>query len=195
VTTGFSFRQQQAAFEAGYEGGPFSIIGAVSQGPSGDRDVQVTGTAYGMFTDLPVVRNALIGTSGSRVGPPDVEQYLFGFFGGSNLGALTYLAEVDFLTVNSPATGGQDAGIFILYTEADYLAFDWLNVKVAFNYADDDGDQSKPNNDSENRFLIGLEPFLSRFLQFRLLYYIGNGVESIPAHNQNLLIAEVHMFF
>ena len=41
VTTGFSFQQQQAAFEAGWEGGPFSVITAVSDGSSGDRNVQV----------------------------------------------------------------------------------------------------------------------------------------------------------
>jgi len=195
VTTGFSFQQQQAAFEAGWEGGPFSVITAVSDGSSGDRNVQVTGTAYTMLTDLPVVRNLLLGTSGSYVAPSGGHKSVFGFFGGSNLGQLTYLGEVDFLSVENQQTNGKTQGIFCMYTEANYLAFDWLNLKVAFDYADDDGDESSPIDDSENRFSVGLEPFFSRFTQFRLFYRIGNGVRSQPSHNQNLLTAELHVFF
>ena len=37
--------------------------------------------------------------------------------------------------------------------------------------------------------------FLNRFLQPRLFYSISNGVESNATHNQNVLTAEVHVFF
>ena len=50
-------------------------------------------------------------------------------------------------------------------------------------------------NDSENRVRFGLEPFLNRFLQPRLFYSISNGVQSNPTHNQNVLLAELHLFF
>ncbi len=195
VTTGFSFDQQQAAFELGWEPGPVAAAVAVSDGASNDRDLQVTGTVSAMFTELPVVRNALIGGSATRSGPPGTQTVVFGFFGGTNLGPVTYLGEVDFRDDKDNSTGGKHRGTFIHYSELDYLAFDWLNVKLAFDYADDDGDLSQRANDSENRVSFGLEPFFSRFLQTRFFYRVGNGVESNPSHNQDLWTLEVHLFF
>lgn len=194
ANTGFSFNQQQAAFEVGLEPDPFTIIAAVSDGPSGDRDVQFTTTVYTLFTDLPVVRNVMTGGSFSRVGPPGSETMLFGFFTGSNLERLSVLAEADFRSDRTPATNGRSIGRFILYGEGDYLFFDWLNFKVAVDYADNDGTLGD-TNDNENRVSVGLEPFLNRFLQPRIFYRVSNGVQRQPAHNQSVVLAEVHLFF
>ena len=84
---------------------------------------------------------------------------------------------------------------FAGYAEGDYLFFDWLNFKITFDYSDNDSTRSTLTDDSKNRVKFGLEPFLNRFLQLRLFYSIANGVESIPARNQNQLYAEVHLFF
>ncbi len=195
VNTGFSFNQQEAAFEVGYEPGPFSVIAAVSDGASRDRDVRTTGTVYTMLTDVPVVRNVMIGGSGSRVGPSGSETTLLGLFAGTNLGPFTYLGEADFRSDKDSTTGGKHRGTFIHYSEGDLLLFEWLNVKVAFDYSDSSGDLTQRTNDSENRVSFGLEPFLSRFLQTRLVYRISNGVKSQPTHNQDVLMAETHLFF
>lgn len=194
ATTGFSFFQQQPAVEVGIEPDPFSIIAAVSEGPPGDRDVQVTTTAYGVIDELPVVRNLLLGGSFSRTGPPGVQTNVFGFFTGTNLGPFTYLGEVDWRYEKSDQTGGEYRGTFIHYSELNYLAFGWLNTKLAFDYADDDGDISQRADDSENRVSVGIEPFFSRFFQVRVFYRVSNGIESNPSHNQDLWIAEVHIF-
>jgi len=195
VNTGFSFEQQQGAVELGYEGDPFSIAAAVSEGAPGDRDLRVTGTVMAMLTELPVVRNVLLGGSASRTGPDGADSLVFGFFGGAAIGPLSLLAECDFLEEKNDLTGGKTQGTFIHYSEANYLLLDWLNVKFAFDYADDDGDIRERTSDSENRFSFGIEPFLSRFLQLRLFYRVSNGVESEPTHNQDLWVAELHAFF
>lgn len=192
ANTGFSFEQQQAAFEVGWEPDPVEAVFAVSNGGSGDNNVQVTGTVYSLLNDIPVVRSFLLGASGSRV---DSDYSLFGFFVGHNLGRFTYLGEVDFLFFDDSSTGGKTRGAFVHYSEGNYLLFDWINLKVAFNYADSDGDMSQRANDSENFITFALEPFLARFLQLRLLYQVANGVEFEPSHNQNVLTAEVHVFF
>jgi hypothetical protein len=184
----FNFRTREAAFEIGFQPGPFTMIAAVSEGGSGDRDVRVTTTVYAMLTGLPVVRNAMIGNSFSRVGTSNGDKTLFGFFGGTNLERFTLLLEADFID-----NGGK--GLFVGYVEGDYLFFDWLNFKVAFDYSDSDSSRSTLTDDSKNQFTFGFEPFLNRFLQLRLFYAIANGVESIPARNQNELMAEVHLFF
>lgn len=199
ITTGFSFDQQQAAFEIGWEPDRFSAAFAVSEGASGDNDLQVTGTIYTLLTDLPVVRNFLLGGSASRVGPPGIETINFGFFTGFNLGPVTYLGEVDWRYDKDRNDGDPETndllGRFMMYSEANYLLFDWLNVKVAVDFADDDGVLETRPNDSENRVSVGLEPFLAKFLQVRLFYRVSNGIATNPSHNQDLWIAEANLFF
>lgn len=195
ASTGFSFNQQQAGGEIGFQPGPVTCMLAVSNGPAGDRDVQVTGTLYALFTELPVVRNVLVGSSFSRVGPPGSQTTVFGFFGGSNLERFTFLGEADFREDHNQATNGTTAGRFIAYGEGDYLFFDWLNFKATIDYSDWDGSPGIETNDSENRVSFGVEPFLNRFIQTRLVYRVSNGVESNATHNQNVLLAEAHLFF
>jgi hypothetical protein len=198
--TGFSFNQQQAAFELGFEPGPFTLVAALSDGSSNDRDLQVTTTASVLLTDLPVVRNLLLGNSFSRAGPPATgnrgsnETIVLGLFAGSNLGGLTYLGEADFRSDRSPDTQNHSVGRFIAYGEADYLLLGWLNLKAAVDYSDNDGNVHDVN-DSENRVSVGLEPFLNRFLQPRLFYRVSNGIRRDPTHNQSVVLAEVHAFF
>lgn len=200
ITTGFSFNQQQGAFEIGFEPGPFTLVAAVSQGASNDRDLQITTTASVLLTDLPVVRNLLLGNSFSRVGPPATgdhgtnETIVFGFFAGGNLGRLTYLGETDFRSDRSPDTQNHSVGRFIAYGEMDYLLLGWLNTKAAVDYSDNDGNVHDVN-DSENRVSVGLEPFLNRFVQPRLFYRVSNGIRSNPTHNQCIILAEAHVFF
>jgi hypothetical protein len=195
ATTGFSFNQYQAGGEIGFQPGPVTCSLAVTNGPSGDRDVQVTSTVYVIFTDLPVVRNVMLGNSFSRVGPPGSQTTVFGFFGGSNFERFTFLGEADFRDDHNQATNGETAGRFIAYGEGDYLLFDWLNFKAAVDYSDWDGSAGVQTDDSENRVSFGFEPFWNRFLQTRLFYRISNGVVSNPTHNQNVLLAELHVFF
>jgi len=194
ATTGFSFNQQQSGVEAGAEYGPLFFMLAVTDGPSGDRDAQVTTTAYTLFDEVPVVKNVLAGGSFSRVGPPGSETQVFGFFVGSNIERLTYLGEVDFRDDRNSQTNGKTAGRFIAYGEADYLLMDWLNIKATVDYSDWDGSPGTQINDGENRVSVGLEPFLNRFLQPRLFYRVSNGVKANATHNQNVLLAEIHVF-
>ncbi|MGD9762781.1 MAG: hypothetical protein AB7V27_03605 [Candidatus Binatia bacterium] len=199
ATTGFSFNVNQPAFEIGWEPGPLSVAGAVSQGGPNDRDVQVTGTVYTLFTDLPVVRNVLAGLSGSRVAPSGQETSQLGFFAGFTVGPFTYLGEVDFghFEFTDPTTSRkEDAGTFIHYSEGNYLILPWLNFKVAFDYADYAGMLPREGqSNAENRFSVGFEPFLARFLQMRFFYRVSNGIASNASHNQGLWIGELHVFF
>ena len=198
ANSGFDFDLRAAAVEAGWVSGPWSVVGSVADG-SGDRDVQLTGTASGLFRDVPLLDSVLVGVSGNRNGG-DEETYQFAGFGGFAIGPFVYLGEVDFIErrvaeFGDPMGPKDYRGGFIHYSELNYLAFDWLNVKLAFDYADYDGDLSQRADDSENRISIGLEPFLARFLQTRLFYRVTNGVESNASHNQGILSAEVHLFF
>jgi len=196
ASTGFDFNLRQAAVEVGWQPGPLAIALAASDGP-GKRDVQVTGSIAGYFDGPFFIDHTFLGGSGTRAGGSE-ETWELGTFGGFNIGPVTYLGEVDFIdrrVADMPGDPKKHRGGFILYSELNYLLLDWLNVKLAFDYADYDGDLSDRADDSENRVSIGLEPFLARFLQTRLFYRVSNGVESEPSHNQSVLSAEVHLFF
>jgi hypothetical protein len=195
ASTGFSFNLQEAGGEIGVAPGPLTFLLAVTDGTSNDRDVRVTTTAYAVFDELPVVRNVLVGGSFSRIGPPGTQTTLFGFFAGSNIERLTFLGECDFRDDHNQATNGRTVGRFIAYGEGDYLFFDWLNFKATVDYSDWDGNPGVDTDDSENRVSVGLEPFLNRFVQPRLFYRINNGISTNATHNQNVLLAEVHLFF
>jgi hypothetical protein len=196
ATTGFSFFVSQPAFELGWEPGPMALAVAVSQGVVNDRDVQLTGNDTFTFTDLPVVRTVQLGISGTYSGGSTQTSWV-GFSGGFNLGLFTYVGEVDFGHTSFPnSTGGRtSSGMFQTYSEGNFLLFDWLNFKAAFDYADWDGTLPRVGSDGENRASFGFEPFLARFLQLRAFYRVSNGVSSIPSHNQGLWSFEVHAFF
>ena len=198
ATTGFSFNVSQPAFEVGWEPGPLSFAAAVSQGIVDDRDVQGTGTTYLLFDELPVVRNVMIGQSWTYAGTSDGSNAWVGGFTGFNLGRFTYLGEVDwgFFNFVEPTTSQRvKPGAFIAYNEGNYLLFDWLNMKVAFDYADYDGTLPRQGSDAENRVSVGFEPFIARFLQTRFFYRCSNGIETNASHNQDLWIFELHAFF
>lgn len=204
ASTGFSFNLQESGGEIGFSPGPLTLLLAVTDGAGADRDVRVTGTAYLVFDEVPLVRTLLAGSSFSRIGPPGSETQVFGFFAGTHLGPFVVLGEADFRSDKNASTLGRRVGQFLAYGEANYLLFDWLNVKAAVDYADSDGQISRTAdgitvldtaNDAENRVSVGLEPFLNRFFQPRLFYRINNGVRSQPTHNQNVLLLEAHVFF
>lgn len=184
----FNFNARESGVEVGFEPEPFSVIMAVTDGAGGDRDVRFTTTAYTLFTDVPVVRNVMLGTSFSRVGSSLGDQIVYGFFTGTNLERLTLLAEVDF-------RDDAGRGHFVSYAEADYLFFDWLNFKFAFDYSDNASRTSNYTDDAKNRVSFGLEPFLNRFLQPRIFYRTANGIESLPSLNRSEILAEIHLFF
>ncbi|GIW40036.1 MAG: hypothetical protein KatS3mg076_0613 [Candidatus Binatia bacterium] len=193
--TGFSFDASQGALELGIRPGPFRFVTAVSEGRGGDRDVQWTGTGSLWLGELPWVDHAMLGGSFSLDDAGDDPTWLLGAFGGLSRGPVVLLAEVDFRSEKGETTGGGRHGTFLAYAEANYLLFGWLNAKLAFDYADDDGDLRQRADDSENRLSVGFEPFLSRFLQLRFFYRVGNGVRSRPEHNRDELLAEAHLFF
>lgn len=196
--TGTGFTGFDDGLEIGFQPGPWHFTASVTDPSSGDTGVRVTSNAYGMWRDLPVVENAMLGASFLYNSPSGSDQYIYGFYGGSNLGPFAYQAEVDF--IHQSFDGGRPSvGSFLAYGELNYLLLDWINTKVFGEYADNDGmftsAGTKRTSSAQNRFGFGIEPFLGRFLQARLFYSIANGPKDVPETNQNRLILELHLFF
>ena len=75
------------------------------------------------------------------------------------------------------------------YAEVDFLMFNWLNLHTEYNYVKFGG-----GNPLE-RWVIGFDPFIDRFIQPRILYRANMGPGSQPDVNQPQLWIELHTFF
>jgi len=195
--TGTGFTGFDSGFEIGFQPGPWHLTASVTDSSSGDARVRVTTNAYGMWRGLPVIDNAMLGTSFLYNSPNGQDQYMYGFYGGSTLGPLEYQAEIDF--IHQSFAERSPVGTFLAYGEVNYLLLDWINAKAFGEYADNDGMLSSGDvartGTAQNRFGFGVEPFLGRFLQARLFYSIANGPKDVPQTNQNRVVLELHVFF
>jgi hypothetical protein len=190
--TGFNFTSPDTGVEIGLAPGNafFSVALTNGTGVSAGQRLgkQVALNGYYMF-DLPVVRTLMLGGSYSHNSLEGKSRTLYGFHGGTNLWRFTLLGEVDFIEDQQiPGSPSQ----FAAYTELNWLALDWMNVKFAFDYFDPNRRQG---DDQLTRFSLGLEPFLAPNLQLRTFYRVYNGVPERPQDNFNQLIAEMHVFF
>jgi hypothetical protein len=184
--TGFTFQNPDEGIEFGAIPGPFYVAASVTNGAGGDRDVLTSLNAYGMFDDLPVVRNVLAGASVAR---QSNKRTVAGFYGGANLWKFTYLGEFDVYddrTVLPPDTGRKQ---YASYAEVDLLLFDWFNLRGTFDFLKVSGDRNT------TRYTIGAEPFIDKFIQPRLYYVINNGPGNEPQQNTTQLVFELHFFF
>jgi hypothetical protein len=184
--TGFTFQNPDEGIEIGAIPGPFYLAASVTNGAGGDRDVLASFNAYGVWDELPVVRNVLAGASVAR---QSNKRTVSAFYAGANLWKFTYLGEFDLYddrTVLPPDTGRDQ---YASYAEVDLLLFDWLNLRGTFDFLKVSG------NRDQTRYTIGAEPFIDRFIQPRLYYVINNGPGNEPQLNTTALVFELHFFF
>jgi hypothetical protein len=181
---GITFDTPDTGVELGAAPGPTFFAASVTDGTEGNREVVVTLNGYALFNDVPYVRTVLAGASWSRQSP---KRNVAAFYAGSNLWTLTYLAEIDVITDNRPGSNPRDQ--LAAYAEVNWLLFDWLNVRGTFDFA------QIGNDNNQNRFGIGLEAFVNRFLQPRIFYRAANAPPTDLDGNRADLIAELHIFF
>ena len=139
--TGFTFQNPFEGGEAGIVQGPFYLAtsvtnassggGSSGSGTSSSKNVLTSVNGYGMFEDVPVVRNVLAGGSFAH---QSTQRNVSAFYAGSNIWQFTYLGEFDLIddTTALPANTGRDQ--FASYAEVDWLLFNWLNLRGTFDF-------------------------------------------------------------
>jgi hypothetical protein len=182
--TNFTFQNPDEGGEIGFQPGPFFVASSITNGTQGDTDVQATINAYGVFEDVPVVRNVLAGGSFAR---QSNKRYVGGVYGGTNLWRFTYLGEFDVIDDRMLGSPGQKDE-FAAYGEVNLLLLDWLNLRGTFDFVKVTRDRD------QTRYAIGAEPFINRVIQPRIQYRINNGIASQPGQNQDELWIELHLF-
>ncbi|HXV20871.1 MAG TPA: hypothetical protein VD811_07790 [Desulfuromonadales bacterium] len=190
-TTGFNFTNFSEGVELGLSTGPFFLAAAVanSGSPAGqDTRKQVSANGYYLKTLGGPVRSVLVG--GSAAHNPTTERDAYGLHAGASFWELTILTEGNLIVVDTPDRGSIQGWAY--YTEANWLATDRLNVKVAYDYFDPDDEES---DDQRERISLGVESFFNKYLQGRLFYRISNDIPQNLSGNVNELVAEMHLFF
>jgi hypothetical protein len=190
-TTGFNFTNFSEGVELGLSKGPFFLSAAVvnSGSPAGqDTRKQVSANGYYLKTLGGPLRTVLVG--GSAAHNPTTERNVYGLHAGTSFWKLTVLAEGTLIVAETTDQGSLKS--WASYVEANWLATDRLNVKVAYDYFDPDDGESE---DQRQRFTLGLESFFNRYLQGRLLYRVSQDIPQNLSGNVNELMAEMHVFF
>jgi hypothetical protein len=182
--TGYTFDSSEEGGEVGFAPGPFFLATSVTNGEAGDRDVAANVNGYGLFTDLPVVRNVLTGASFAR---QSNKRDVSAFYAGTNLWLFTGLVEFDLYDDRTTASQGKRDS-YAAYSELHLLVFDWLDLRGTFEFLKVSNDQD------QTRYTIGAESFISRFIQPRIQYRINNGPPTQPTLNRDELWLELHFF-
>lgn len=183
TTTGFNYNSSDVGVEVGFEPGPFSIIGAFTEGDPANKSKQISTTAQ--F----IQRRYRVGASFAYNNGTAANKYVYGFFAGGNYGRFTLLGEIDFVKDQLAAgTTNQIAW----FAELDYLIAKGLNLKVNYQWLDPIRAISQNNR---TRVVAGLEWFPARFLQTSLFYRLNDSVPQNPAENDDEIFYELHFFF
>jgi len=189
--TGFNFSNPDQGMELGIDAGGASGAVSVTNGGSGSgagsAKLYAANATY-LKPGIPFLRSVMLGASVAR---NDLSRETFyGAYLGTSPWRLTFLAEANL--IRSETESGETVDRAAAHAEVDWLVVDWLNARLAYDYYDPDRELKQ---DHQDRFTVGLEPFLSRFLQLRLSYVVANGIPQRPQDSAAELRAEVHLFY
>ena len=171
--TGFTYNRHDIGVEIGIEPGPYSFVANVT-----DSQFSFIGqTVYNRFR---------IGGSFSR-NISGGDDYRYGVFAGLNFGRFALLGEGDFINV---------AGIdrFAALAELNYLVARGFNFRAAYEYFDRNRDVSNAR-DGQERITIGIEPFITQFMQVGIFYRFNQFIPQNIVQNQDQLLVQLHVFF
>lgn len=170
--TRYTFERHAVGVEAGIEPGALSFVTNVTE-----AQLSLTGAV--------VVRRFRVGASYGE----DLDGFgssVYGGFAGVNVGRFTFLGEADVIR-----EGGFErlAGL----AEVNFFVTRGLNVKATYELFDRDRALSTDRN--QERVTLGVEPFLTQFLQVGVFYRINRYDPSSPTANQDELKVQLHAFF
>ena len=185
--TGINMDTPDDGVEFGLELPRWSAQLAVTNGTAGggDDDTNKQTSLKAAFVN----RLWRIGASYNYNGSPLGEREMQGLYGGLRTGPISWLAEVDFVTDDTP-TGEREMYVSLL--EGNWRAAHGHNLKLSYEYFDpaDDVDE-----DERERYSLVWEAAPMQMLQARFGLRIYNGVPEAPASDRDEVFAELHVFF
>jgi hypothetical protein len=189
--TGFNFAAQDVGVELAWRPGRTSVALSVTNGTGGaqenNREKEIALVASRMFARFRV------GGSFATNDAPSARRNVGGVFGGVLAGPLTVLGELD--VIDDRFDGGIETNHGnerLAFVEANVQITNGVSVKLAYDWDDPYTDIAE---DEREMFRIGVEPFLTQFLQVRAFFRYRRAPPQLQEDNANWLTTELHAFF
>ncbi|MFQ5603969.1 MAG: hypothetical protein ACE5HS_11935 [bacterium] len=170
--TGYTYNRHDTAIEIGLEPGPHSLVANLTE----NQLSLVASTVFRRFR--------IGGSFGRNIREGD--DYVAGAFAGVNFGRFTLLGEGDFIKKDDRE---QFAGL----VELNYLITRGFNFKATYEFFDRNRDVAN-DRDGQERITIGVEPFITQFMQFGIFYRINRFIPQNVPLNQDQLTLQFHVF-
>jgi len=184
---GFTFNNPDTGLEFGLEPGSLSFQATITNGTAGSSDnntsKQFTGSA------AYVADRFRIGGSASHNDSGDASRESTGIWGGLRLGKLVLLAEADWIRNEQNGQVQKQAATF---AELNYEIVNGWNLKASYEYFDPN---RKINENQRDRVILGVEPFLTSFVQVQIFYRFNQSIPQNRPQNADELFVRLHLFF
>jgi len=177
TNTGYGYGTFDLAGEIGFEPGPFSVVGNLT-------NTRFSSVGSVTFRNFRVGGSYAANTEGAKFSA-------YGPFAGASYGRFTALAEFDLI---EKASGDSTIKSAAQFYELHFVPMQGTNLKTTYEYYDRN-DKIANRRDGQQRITFGAELFPIQYLQVGLYYRMNSFVPQSDAGNQNTLIGRTHVFF
>ncbi len=186
--SGINFATPDDGVEVGLELPTWSAQIAVTNGTAGAGSE--SGRRQYSLSATHVRSNWRVGASFNQNKDNLGDRSMVAVFGGYKTGPITWLAEMDFITDETP--GQPDEKIYASLLEANWRIRKAHNLKVSYDFVDPSNGVSE---DERERYSLVWEYTPLQLVQTRLGFRTYNGVPEDPLSNREQLFAELHLYF
>ena len=184
--TGFNFNNPDSGIEIGFEPGPFTMAASATNGTSSITD---NNNAKQFVGTLGYIGNHFrLGGSASYNEVDDETRQVGGVWAGARINKFVLLGEVDWVRDEDAEERTQ----LVTYSELDYEIVDGWNIKLAYEFYDPNRDIDE---DERDRVLVGLESFVTSFVQLQVFYRFNQSIPQNIPQNADELLLRLHLYF
>ena len=186
-STGFTFSNPDSGVEIGFEPGGFTVMASVTNGTSSLVDNNLSKQFVGTLGYIGDSFRA--GSSASYNGGGDETRRVHGGWAGLRIKNLVFLGEADWIWDEEL---NKERDQMATYAEVDYKVTNGWNFKVAYEYYDPD---RRVEENERDRVIIGVETFLTSFVQLQLFYRFNQSIPQNIPQNADELLLRLHIYF
>jgi hypothetical protein len=187
-SSGINFTTPDDGLELGLELPKWSAQAAFSEGSGGGGGGGDVGDRVSLSATY-VLPRWRVGASYNVDDDPFGDRDMLGVFGGLKTGPISWLAEVDLITDETP---GGDRDIYASLVEGNWRLRKGHNLKLAYEYFEPDRDRDE---DEQERYSLVWEYSPIQFVQSRVGLRAYNGIPNFPTSNRDEVFAELHVYF
>ena len=186
--TGINFNNPDRGVQAAFETGAWSTVLSLTNG-SGGASENDTGKQVSLVTNY--VRSRWRAGLSFNLNDSDAgDRQMQNVFFGLRTGPIAWLAEVDWINDEIPASDDRDSLAGLI--EGNWLFRSGHNLKVTYDYLDPDRDLDE---DHQVRYSVLWEYSPMQFLQSRVGVRVYDGVPQVDAQNRDEVFLELHGHF